>query len=150
MDKKSNPWIEIKNMRDEMDRIMSETMNLRMKSGRQTSRLSLWQPVADLYETGQHLVLEIELPGVFQENINLEVQSNQLMVYGEKILEKEASGAAYQMLERSYGPFSRVFMLPDWIETSEINAVFKDGILRISMPKTSRQKEPLSITISGS
>ncbi len=148
MAKKSNPWIEIKSMRDEMDKIMNETMNLKMKSRNERNRLSLWQPVADFYETPTHLVIEMELPGVSQENINLETQSNQIMVYGEKMLEKEASGSAYQTLERSYGPFSRVFLLPDYVESSSITAVFKNGILRVRIPKVSRLKKPVNIDIN--
>ncbi len=148
MIKKTSPWIEIKSMRDEMDKIMNETMNLRMQSKSGRDRLSLWQPLADLYETGSHLVIEMELPGVLRENINLEVHGNQVMVFGEKILEKEASGSAYQLLERSYGPFSRVFMLPEYIETTAITAFFKNGILRVRIPKENKQKKPVSISIA--
>jgi HSP20 family protein len=148
MVKKTNPWIEIKNMRDEMDKIMNETMNFKLQSKSERNRLALWQPVADLYETGAYLVIEMELPGVLQENINLEIQGNQIMVFGEKMLEKEASGSAYQMLERSYGPFSRVFMLPDYIESSAVTAVFKNGVLRVRLPKKSKQKKPISIDIA--
>jgi len=150
MVRKADPWIEIISMRDEMDKIMNETMNLKMTSRSERSRFSLWQPVADLYETGTHLVIEMELPGVFQENINLEIHGNQIMVYGEKKLEKEASGSAYQMLERSYGPFSRVFVLPDHTESSFITAVFKNGILRVRIPKASKPNKPVNIEITES
>ncbi|MFO7728187.1 MAG: Hsp20/alpha crystallin family protein [Desulfonatronovibrio sp.] len=149
MDRKFNPWLEIISMRDEMDKIMNETMNLKMDTRSRKNRLSLWQPVTDMFETDSHLVLEMELPGVFQENINLELQGGQLVVYGEKKLEKEASGSAYQMLERSYGPFSRVFQLPENIDPSTVTAVYKNGTLRVSMLKTDKFKKPVSINITG-
>ncbi|MCA1742962.1 MAG: Hsp20/alpha crystallin family protein, partial [Desulfonatronovibrio sp.] len=98
MASQKNPWIEIDNMRNEMDKIMNETMNLKMKSPKDGNRFSLWQPVTDLYETDTQLIIEIELPGVLRENINMEVQGDQLIVYGEKKLEKDASGSAYQVL----------------------------------------------------
>ena len=150
MVRKADPWIEIISMRDEMDKIMNETKNLKMPSRCERRRFSLWQPVADLYETRTHLVIEMELPGVFQENISLEIHGNQIMVYGEKKLEKEASGSAYQMLERSYGPFSRVFVLPDHTESSFITAVFKNGILRVSIPRVSKPNKPVNIEITES
>ncbi len=149
MDRKFNPWLEIISMRDEMDKIMNETMNLKMDTRSRKNRLSLWQPVTDMFETDSHLVLEMELPGVFQENINLELQGGQLVVYGEKKLEKEVSGSAYQMLERSYGPFSRVFQLPENIDPSTVTAVYKNGTLRVSMLKTDKFKKPVSINITG-
>ncbi len=152
MVKEINPWMEIKSMREEMDRIMNETMNLKMQSKCERSRLSLWQPVADVYETEVHLVIEMELPGVMQENINLEVHGSQIMVYGEKKLEKEASGSAYQVLERSYGPFSRVFVLSDNIDidTSPVTAVFNNGILRVLIPKVSKLKKKVNIDVAES
>ncbi|WP_150112178.1 Hsp20/alpha crystallin family protein [Desulfonatronovibrio hydrogenovorans] len=145
---KANPWTEIKSMREEMDRIMNESMNQKMTGKNLRSRLSLWQPVADLYQTEDLLVVEMELPGVHQANVNLEIQGNQLMVYGEKKMEKEATGSAYQMLERSYGPFSRVFILPDNIDSTAIKAVFANGILSVFIPKAAKVKKPVSIKIS--
>ncbi|MFP4400233.1 MAG: Hsp20/alpha crystallin family protein [Desulfonatronovibrio sp.] len=149
MERKFNPWQEIISMRDKMDKIMNETMNFKMETRTRKNRLSLWQPLTDMFETDSHIVLEMELPGVFQENINLEIQGSQLVVYGEKKLEKEASGSAYQMLERSYGPFSRVFKLPENIDPSTVAAVYKNGTLRVSILKTDKFKKRVSISITG-
>lgn len=148
MASRKNPWIEINNMRNEMDKIMNETMNLKMKSPCDGNRFSLWQPFTDLYETDSRLIIEIELPGVLRENIHMEVQGGQLIVYGEKKLEKDASGSAYQVLERSYGPFSRLFILPDNIQSSEISAALRNGVLFISIPKIKREKKRVAIEIS--
>lgn len=147
MTKQNTPWIEIKNMRDEMDRIMNETLNLKPCPGKGSNRFSLWQPVADLYETPSHIIIEMELPGVLQENISLEAQGEHLSVFGEKKLEKDASGSAYHVLERSYGPFSRSFVLPDYAESSEISAVFRNGILVVTIPKSDAKKKTYNIQI---
>lgn len=148
MASQKKPWIEINNMRNEMDKIMNEAMSLKMKPPGDGNRFSLWQPIADLYEIESRLIIEIELPGVLRENINMEVQGDQLIVYGEKKLEKDASGSAYQVLERSYGPFSRLFILPDNIQSSEISAVFRNGVLFISIPKVKKHKKRVAIEIS--
>lgn len=149
MGRKSDPWLEIENMRQEMDRIMDETVRMKIKPTRGRNQISLWQPLADLYESRTHLIIEMELPGVLQEDVNLEVQADQLIVYGEKKLEKDAAGSAYQMLERSYGPFSRVFFLPEEADCSRTSAVFKNGVLTISIPKAApRQKKSFRIQIS--
>jgi len=135
-----NPWLEIQNMREEIDRIMDESRDWSMGRKSEKERFALWSPVADVYETGGHYVVELELPGVDQEKVSLESKAGQLFIYGEKRIEKDASGSAYQMLERSYGPFSRKFRLPGNVDVNNIKAVLKNGVLTISIPKKETPK----------
>ena len=151
MVKIADPWMEIKNMRQEMDKIMNDTLRSdKLKTVTEKDSFSLWQPVADYYESSSHLIIEVELPGVSQENINLEIHGSRIMIYGQKVLEQEASGSAYHLLERSHGPFSRTFAVPDEIDTSAASAVFKNGMLRVSIPKEHRKRKNLYIEVSSS
>ncbi|RQD61825.1 Hsp20/alpha crystallin family protein [Desulfonatronovibrio magnus] len=147
MSDKHNPWAEIKTMREEMDKIMNESFNRKNQQGLGQDKLSLWQPAADMYENTTQIVIELELPGVTRENINLEVQGEQLVVYGEKRMEKDASSTGYQFLERSYGPFSRVFVLPEYADTSNVKAIFSQGILSVTIAKTGKRNRTLRIDI---
>ncbi len=141
-----NPWTEIQNMRREIDRIMDETSDWgAAHPGR--GEHALWSPVADMYETQGYIIIEMELPGVDQEKVSLENKGDQLIVYGEKRREKDATGSAYQMLERSYGPFSRKFNLPKNVDADSIRAVLKNGVLSITVPKKEMPQQSVQITI---
>jgi len=143
-----NPWLEIQNMREEISKMMDEALNWGQGKMKQNERVALWQPLADVYETQEQFVIEIELPGIDRERVNLEIKGHQLLVYGERRLEKDATGSVYQMLERSYGPFARNFFLPENVDTSGIRAMFKNGVLTITIPKKRVQSSGVRIEIS--
>ena len=130
-----NPWLEIQNMREEITKMMDEALNWGQKRNKPGEGVVLWQPLADVYETQENFVIEMELPGIDREKINLEVKGQQLLVYGERRLERDATGSVYQILERSYGPFARNFFLRGNVHTSGIKAVLKNGVLTITIPK---------------
>jgi len=147
MSKHHNPWMEIQSMREEIDRIMDDAREWSMGRAAERDRFALWRPVADLYETLEQYIIELELPGVDQEKISLETKGGQLLVHGEKRIEKDATGSAYQLVERSYGPFSRKFKLPGNVDPAGIRAVFKNGVLTISIPKKETPSNSVSIQV---
>ncbi|RQD75540.1 MAG: Hsp20/alpha crystallin family protein [Desulfonatronospira sp. MSAO_Bac3] len=147
MSKHHNPWMEIQSMREEIDRIMDDARDWSMGRASDRDRFALWRPVADLYETVDQYIIELELPGVDQEKISLESKGGHLLVHGEKRIEKEATGSAYQLVERSYGPFSRKFQLPRNVDSAGIKAVFKNGVLTVSIPKKDTPSKSVSIKV---
>jgi len=147
MSKHHNPWMEIQSMREEIDRIMDDAREWSMGRATGKDRFALWAPVADLYETIEQYVIELEIPGVDQEKISLETQDGNLLVHGEKRIEKDATGSAYQLVERSYGPFSRKFQLPRNVDPAGIRAVLKNGVLTISVPKKDMPSNSVSIKV---
>ena len=94
-----------------------------------------WQPVADVVETAVAFRVTLELPGVSREDVTVEAQGRFLVIQGERRFEKDPDGGLYQVLERSYGPFSRRFALPKGVARSEIVAVMKDGLLVVVVPR---------------
>lgn len=96
----------------------------------------LGMPAADLRETHKAYELAIELPGVAREDIDLSLGRDSLTVVGSKSEESEQGGGAYHVSERRYGHFERSFPLPDDVDRAAISAAFKDGVLRITLPKT--------------
>lgn len=130
-----NPWLEIQGMKQKMDKLMDEVRE-RFDLERETrERAALWQPVTDAYETEADYIIQMELPGLNKEDIVLEIKNQELWIYGERRMVKEATGSNYHVLERSYGPFARKFLLPEQADQNRVQASFLDGLLTISIPK---------------
>jgi len=141
------PWLEIQGMKEKMDRLMDEMRERFEHDSENREQVALWRPVTDAYETPQAYVVQIELPGLDRSKIRLEVKDRELWVYGERRMLKEVAGATYQILERSYGPFARKFMLPAHVNTDKITASTQDGLLTISVPKDSRYSSVTKIQV---
>ncbi|MEC4684453.1 MAG: Hsp20/alpha crystallin family protein [Nitrospirota bacterium] len=101
-----------------------------------------WSPRVDIYETGDEFVVNAELPGVKEKNLDIKVEGNALVIKGYRPhihdLSSEETGGKYHMVECTYGAFKRSFLLPESVDAGKITALLKDGILRIVLQKKSR------------
>ncbi len=101
-----------------------------------------WSPRVDIYETEDEFVVNAELPGVIEKNLDIKVEGNALVIKGYRPhlhdLSSEESEGKYHMVECTYGAFKRSFLLPESVDSGKITAMLKDGILRIVLPKKSR------------
>ncbi|MBZ0188724.1 MAG: Hsp20/alpha crystallin family protein [Candidatus Obscuribacterales bacterium] len=94
-----------------------------------------FQAHVDIRDNDDEIVVNAELPGVKLEDVEVTVNSDYLRIHGEKKEEKEKKEKGQYRLERSYGSFTRQLPLPCEIETEQVEATFKDGVLRIVLPK---------------
>ena len=101
----------------------------------------------DIYETDHDIQVQAELPGVDRKDITLSLDKNVLTLKGERRFEKETRQENYHRIERSYGGFSRSFSIPAIVEEDKIRADYKDGILKIALPKK-EQVKPKQIQIA--
>lgn len=92
-------------------------------------------PPADVKETDQAYTLCVELPGLAKDDIELSVQRDMLVLSGHKSEERDEGGAAYRLSERRFGRFERAFPLPPDVARDRLDAVFKDGVLKIVLPR---------------
>jgi HSP20 family protein len=99
-----------------------------------------WIPAMDLVETADHLVLRADLPGMSEEDIEIEIKDGVLTVSGERKTEHEDKGEGYHRVERSFGRFSRSLTLPDGIDADSVNASFDRGVLEVKIPKPAETK----------
>jgi HSP20 family protein len=99
-----------------------------------------WNPSIDLYETSDNFILEADLPGVKAEDVKVEVQNGNLLLEGQRTIEKNQSDGHFHTMERSSGYFVRRMRLPASVDKNAIKAEFKDGVLRVILPKA-KQKE---------
>ena len=106
-----------------------------------------WSPSVDIYETENELVLRADLPDVKLEDIEVRVENQTLTLKGERKFEKETKDENYHRIERSYGGFSRAFSIPATVDEEKIRADYKDGVLKIALPKK-EQAKPKQIRIA--
>ncbi|MEW6146091.1 MAG: Hsp20/alpha crystallin family protein [Thermodesulfobacteriota bacterium] len=99
-----------------------------------------WHPYVDVYETEGGYVLKAELPGVNKEDIKIDVSNSTLTLKGEKKFEEKTEKDKYVRIERSYGSFTRTFALSDKVDSENIKAAYKDGVLEITLPKKEEAK----------
>lgn len=106
------------------------------------------KPTLDIAAGEKEYVVSVELPGVDEKDVQLELTEGTLVIKGEKKQEKEEKEKNYYRMERSYGSFQRVLSLPEDAEHEGIGATYKNGILKVTIPrKTGPPRESRQITI---
>ena len=105
-----------------------------------------WNPVVDVYDNDDSIVIKAELPGIDKEGIEIDVKDRVLTLKGERSSESEVKDDNYYRRERSFGKFERAFTLPADVDPDKIKADYKDGVLKIDIPKP-EEKKPRQITI---
>ena len=133
------PWHrrELDRIRAEMDRLFNRFFGLR------PSELCLeqgeWMPLVDISETGKELIVNAEVSGIDPEDITISLSGNILTLKGERKHQEENNGESFRRLERTYGAFARKIQLPADIDSNNVDAIYKDGVLKICIPKTKEE-----------
>lgn len=104
-------------------------------------------PVCDIIESDETFVIKLDLPGLSKKEINVALKEHVLTVKGERTEELDDDSEVFRRQERSTGVFSRSFALPENVNTAETDAVFRNGVLTITMPKSDTLKDAESIPI---
>ena len=97
-----------------------------------------WAPLVDIVEDDKQYLIKAELPEVKKDDVKVTVQEDVLTITGERTLEKEEKGRKYHRVERAYGRFARSFTLPEDADGNKVAAEFKDGVLKVHLPKSAR------------
>jgi HSP20 family protein len=92
-------------------------------------------PAVDIYEDKDKVVLKLEVPGIDQKDLHVTVEDNTLTVKGERKLEDEEKQENFHRIERTYGSFYRAFTLPPTVDTANIGADYKAGVLKLELKK---------------
>ncbi|MGV8024939.1 MAG: Hsp20/alpha crystallin family protein [Anaerolineaceae bacterium] len=127
---KSDPFLDIVNVRDTMDRMLDNYFGRSPVTFEENGVVDL-----DLYQTDKNIVIEASIPGIDPEDINISVAGEILTIKGEVKQEKETKEADYHIKERRFGSFSRSITIPTQIVTEKATANFKNGILKLTLPK---------------
>ena len=99
------------------------------------SKTPTWAPAAEVYETPQHYLVNIELAGLTEEEVSCQVINNTLIVSGSRRFRRVSEEAKYHASERVYGAFERLFPLPRYVQPEKLKTTFANGMLEIAIPK---------------
>lgn len=128
-------------LQERFNRMFGEGFDPFLKSfGEENWSLSTWSPACDIYENDNDIVVKAELPEVKKEDVHVSFENGVLTIRGERKFSEETKRENFHRLERSYGEFTRSFTLPSFVDADNINADFKDGMLRVSMAKREEAK----------
>jgi HSP20 family protein len=100
----------------------------------------MWAPAVDMWETKDNLLLSFEIPGVREKDVSVSISGDLLTVKGERRFDREVKDESYHRLERVYGKFERNIQLPMSVQSDKVKAVYRDGVLEVTLPKTEETK----------
>jgi HSP20 family protein len=141
-----DPFRDVAELQNRINRIFDESFGRSINQADEAG-LRAWRPAVDIYETENAIAIDVELPGVGKEDVAVEVKDNVLTLKGERPVNPRIKEDDYYRRERSYGPFKRSFTLHQNIQPALIKATFKDGILRIEIPRPVEER-PKQITVN--
>jgi len=112
----------------------------RPKTEEEALTVAEWAPLVDIVEDDKEYLIKAELPEVKKELVRVNVVDDVLTIAGERTMMKEEKDKKCRRIERAYGSFARSFTLPDDADATKIHAEFKEGLLKIFLPKTEKAK----------
>jgi HSP20 family protein len=131
-----DPVRELDSLQGDMNRLFDRFFEGRAANGMRRR----WIPAMDLVETDDHLVLRGDLPGMTEDDVDIEIKDNVLTVSGERKSEHDERGEGFHRVERAFGSFSRSLTLPQGIQPDRIEAKFENGVLEVQIPKPAEAK----------
>jgi HSP20 family protein len=121
-------------IQEKMNRLFEETIH-RTEFPDDGLEAALWSPAADVYETPEEIILQIELPGVRLDDVRLESLDGKLRVSGHRRAHADVEPRHFVRMERIYGSFSREFPVPPTIDAGRIKATLRAGVLKVVATK---------------
>src|SRR6266513_1141119 len=141
------PVRELSSIQNEMNRLFNTFFDSPAPGNGGNGGLRRWLPAMDLVETDEHFVLKADLPGLAEDDVNIEVEDNVLTLSGERKAEHEDKREGYVRVERAYGSFRRSLTLPEGVDADAVSASFDNGVLEVRIPKPEERK-PRKVAIS--
>ena len=140
----SSPCGQLTSLQDVVNRVFGSSFSELSRTGEVCTG---WAPALDLHEDQENLVATVELPGMKKENIAVAVHEGVLSVDGERTTEQKQPETGSHRTERFFGRFHRAVSLPKPVKTDAIQAVYRNGVLTVTMPKTEEAK-PKQIAVN--
>ena len=134
-----DPFRDLEALQERMSQLFSLTP-LRGNGGKEDLSATEWMPLVDVTEDDQEYLIKAELPEVKKEDVKVTAENGVLRITGERKYEKETKTKKEHRMERSYGRFERSFALPEDASVAKVSAEFKDGMLKVHLPKDENAK----------
>jgi HSP20 family protein len=130
-----DPFADMTRLRNQLSRFIDDSQ----QQAAPTERERLWRPPVDVYEDEDAVTLQLDLPAVDRESLDVQVTGEELVIRGERKWSKPAQGTVLHS-ERPYGQFHRAFRLGIPVNQSDVAATYRDGVLTIRLPKAETVK----------
>jgi HSP20 family protein len=135
--RKWDPLADLLSLQERVNRLFEQSLaGLDPDGGSAPVDGGTWVPVADAYETADAFVVELELPGVVPDTLEVRAEDSRLVVRGERRAPGPPRPERFHRVERGHGTFSRSFALAEGVDPERVTAELKDGVLRLSVAKS--------------
>lgn len=134
-----NPYREVFALQNRLNSIFSDYQP-RNEDASTAVKTAAFVPPVDVYEDEHKIVLKLEVPGLKQEDLDIQLEDNTLTVRGERKFEKEEKEENFHRIERSYGSFFRSFSVPATVNQEGVRASYDAGVLRVELEKRAEAK----------
>lgn len=134
-----DPFRELEEMEKRLSTWLGQP-SVRRDGDKEALTVAEWSPLVDISEDEKEYLIKAEIPEMKKDDMKISVQDNVLSISGERKYEKEEKGKKYHRVERAYGSFMRSFTLPEDADGSKVGAEYKDGILKVHLPKSEKAK----------
>src|SRR5438552_18678230 len=141
-----DPFREFTTLQDRMNRLFRDNYG----EGQEALSTSTFAPPVDVYEDEHNVTLKIEVPGIDEKDIDVQIENNLLTVHGERKFEKEEKEENFRRVERQYGSFTRSFTLPTTVDAEKVQANYDKGVLKINLAKKAEAKpKQIKVNVGG-
>src|SRR6202012_3065629 len=122
----------------------------RSQAGEENVATAAFVPPDDLYEDEHKIVLKLEVPGLKESDLDIQLENNLLTIKGERKFEKEEKEENFHRIERRYGSFYRSFTIPTTVDPESVKASYDAGVLSISLDKRAEAKpKQIKVSVTG-
>ena len=135
-----NPYRGLDSFEREADRLFSRFLGRRPRWWDEEGEVTVFEPSLNVFEDGDNVVVEAEVPGLKQDELELQLSDDRLTLRGEVRQESEKKERNYHLKEMRYGSFERSVRLPYDVVADKAQAELKDGVLRVTLPKSEHAK----------
>lgn len=135
-----NPWKDLEEMEKRLSSVFGPAPARVGGDKEEAISVAEWSPLVDITEDDKEYVVKAEIPEMKKEDIKINVHDDVLTVSGERKYEKEEKGKKYHRVERAFGSFMRSFTLPEDADGTKVSAEYKDGVLKVHLPKSEKAK----------
>ncbi len=139
------PFRDLVSFQERMNRLFQDTLG---PSREELLTSGTFVPPVDIYEDEHNIILKLEVPGMEEKDIEVQLENNTLTVRGERKFEQEEKEENFHRIERRYGAFARSFTLPNTVDAGKVEANYENGILKIQLAKRAEAK-PKQIKVNA-
>ncbi len=143
-----DPFEDMARLQREVNRLFDDSNRPTGRGGAELASAQTWAPAVDIFEDREEIVVRADLPGLRQEDIDIELTGDTLILKGERKFQDTQRKDNYVRVERAYGYFQRSFTIGVPVRNDAVKASYRDGILEVHLPK-SEETKPKKVQVTA-